>query len=123
MRIYNIREFQNILLLVVDGGIDILKELLFRFKALLKFFFCHNIAFTQENTLNLSNRTAPTDFTLINGTCSIDRYFSINMTKESYEGIFYTLKVTSLKGNILEGEFTDRGRNQRYTIRMKRTEK
>ena len=77
-----------------------------------------------------------TDVSLINGTYSIDCNFSITMTDCNYQGIAYTLKVTSLNGNTLEGEFIVWGlgqrtasdgattRNpQRYNIRMKRTEK
>ena len=46
------------------------------------------------------------------------------MTDDNYQGLAYTFKVTSLNDNILEGEFTVFGKEQRhYTIRMKRTEK
>ena len=46
------------------------------------------------------------------------------MTDCNYQGISYTLKVTSLNGNTLEGEFILwRQEQRRYTIRMKRTEK
>ena len=65
-----------------------------------------------------------TDVSLINGTYSVDRNFSITMTDCNYQGISYTLKVTSLNGNTLEGEFILwRQEQRRYTIRMKRTEK
>ncbi len=78
-----------------------------------------------------------TDVMLINGGYSVDKYFSISMTIDNYQGIAYTLKVTSLNDNLLEGEFTIWGKGQRayetaservattytprhYTIRMKR---
>lgn len=90
--------------------------------------------------MKICTSTDRTNFTFINGTYSIDKYFSINMTVDNYQGIAYTLKVTSLNGNLLEGEFADWGRKQqssvtasdgvatthnphRHTIRMKRTEK
>lgn len=64
------------------------------------------------------------DFTNINGTYSIDKYFSITMTDDNYQGIAYTFKVTNLKDNILEGDFLDWRHEQRhYTVRMKRIEK
>ena len=60
----------------------------------------------------------------VNGTYSIDKYFSITMTDDNYQGIAYTFKVTNLNGNILEGDFLDWRHGQRhYTIRMKRTER
>ena len=73
--------------------------------------------------------------TLINGYYDIDRD-AISMTDDNYQGIAYNLKITSLSGNTLEGQFTDWGVEQQsysggatthdvrhYTIRLKRIEK
>lgn len=75
------------------------------------------------------------DVTYINGTYSIDKYFSITINIDHYQGIAYTFNVFSLKDNILEGEFIDWQLKQwqsdaagaatthnprHYTIRMKR---
>lgn len=74
--------------------------------------------------------------TLINGSYHIDGSFSISMTDDNYQGIAYTLKVRSLSGQTLEGEFIVWGVEQRtydpdgngitttyqprhYTIRLK----
>ena len=77
--------------------------------------------------------------TLINGTYDFGRD-AINMTDDCYQGIAYSLKISSLSGNTLEGLFTDWGIEQQannaetgtvsstnnvrhYTIRLKRTDK
>lgn len=78
------------------------------------------------------------DVTLINGKYDIERDV-INMTDDCYQGIAYALKVTTLNGNTLEGQFTDWGIEgqtyaadgtinssydvRHYTVRLKRTDK
>ena len=84
------------------------------------------LSFSYDNSyfMRICKSADRTEVSLINGTYSVDRYFSITMTDCNYQGISYTLKVTSLNGNTLEGEFILwRQEQRRYTIRMKRTEK
>ena len=84
------------------------------------------LSFSYDNSylMRICKSADRTDVSLINGTYSVDRYFSITMTDCNYQGISYTLKVTSLNGDTLEGEFILwRQEQRRYTIRMKRTEK
>lgn len=74
--------------------------------------------------------------TYINGKYDISSD-GINMTVDNYQGIAYSIKITSLSGNTLEGLFTDWGQEKQttstdgsttslydakhYTIRLKRT--
>ena len=99
-----------------------------------------SFGYSDSYYMKIATRADRTDVTHINGKYDIKSDFSINMTNECYQGIAFTLKVTSLNGNILEGEFIIWGQEQRtyetasdgvtttynprrYTIRMKRIDK
>ena len=99
-----------------------------------------SFGYSDSYYMKIATRADRTDVTHINGKYDIKSDFSINMTNECYQGIAYTLKVTSLNGNILEGEFIIWGQEQRtsetvsdgvtttynprrYTIRIKRIDK
>ena len=80
------------------------------------------LSFRYNNSyvMRIATHADRTDVTIINGTYSIDSYFSITMTDVNYQGIAYTLKVIYLNGNTLEGEFSIGKNPRRYNIRMKR---
>lgn len=99
-----------------------------------------SFGFSDSYYMRIATRSDRTDLSYIKGKYHISKDYSISMTDDYYQGIAYTLKVITLNGNTLEGEFIIWGQEQRtyetasdgvtttykpryYAIRMSRTDK